>query len=82
MAKKKRLQTNPVRREKDKNVFSDALNDDILMKLKAAKKDLLADEQKKHEERQEQLLKDREEREKNKTFAELLDEYDNGTTKY
>ncbi|WOV86031.1 YqkE family protein [Sporosarcina oncorhynchi] len=82
MAKKKRLQATPVKRQKEKNIFSDALDDDILMKLKAAKKDLLADEQTKEEERQEQLRKDREEREKNKTFAELLDEYDKETTKY
>lgn len=80
--KKKRPQLTPVKRETEKTTFSDALNDDILLKLKAAKKDLLADEQAKEEKYQLQLLKDREEREKNKSFAELLDEYDSISSKF
>lgn len=80
--KKKRPQATPVKRETEKTVFSDALDDDILMKLKAAKKNLLADEQEKEEQRQEQLRIEREEREKNKSFAELLDEYDNENSKF
>lgn len=80
--KKKRPQLTPVKRETEKTTFSDVLNDDILLKLKAAKKDLLADEQAKEEKHQQQLLKDREEREKNKTFAELLEEYDSIGSKF
>lgn len=80
--KKKRPQLTPVKRETEKTTFSDALNDEILLKLKAAKKDLLADEQAKEVKYQLQLLKDREEREKNKSFAELLDEYDSISSKF
>ena len=55
--------------------LSDALGDDILAKLKAAKKELSDAEQMKEQKRQEQLRRERKEREKNKSFEELLNEY-------
>ncbi|AOV08186.1 YqkE family protein [Sporosarcina ureilytica] len=55
--------------------ISDALNEDVLSKLKEAKKELAQVEKKKEEQRQEQIRLERKEREKNKTFEELLNEY-------
>ena len=55
--------------------LSDALGDDILAKLKAAKNDLTNAERVKEEERREKLLQEKKEREKNKSFEELLEEY-------
>ncbi|KXH80073.1 YqkE family protein [Sporosarcina sp. HYO08] len=62
--------------------LSDALGDDILQKLQAAKKELSAIEAQQEQERQEKLRRERKEREKNKSFAELLDEYGNHGSKY
>ena len=63
-------------------ILSDALDDDILAKLKAAKKALSAAEETKEEERQEQLRLERKEREKNKSFGELLKEYGDDRSKF
>ena len=81
---KKRKQTAPQPKKRDKGtaVFSDALDDDILEKLKAAKKALSAAEETKEEERQEQLRLERKEREKNKSFGELLKEYGDTGSKF
>ena len=77
MAKKrKQAVPQPKKRDNERLVLSDALDDDILEKLKAAKKALLATEETKEEERQEQLRIERIEREKNKSFGELLKEYE------
>lgn len=46
-----------------------------MSKLKEAKKELAQVEKKKEEQRQEQIRLERKEREKNKTFEELLNEY-------
>lgn len=85
---KKRKQTTPVTSARPKKVenerltLSDALDDDILAKLKAAKQQLSAAEQEKEEQREEQIRQERKEREKNKSFGELLDEYGYGGTKF
>lgn len=83
MAKKKsKMKTLPVKKEIEKPTLSDALDENILLKLKAAKKDLVADIEAKEAERQEQLRRIKVEREKNKSFAELLDEFGDSGTKY
>lgn len=68
--------------ENESLTLSDALGDDVLAKLKAAKQQLSAAEQVKEEQRQEQILQERKEREKNKSFGELLDEYGYGGSKF
>ncbi|MFS0574130.1 YqkE family protein [Sporosarcina sp. 179-K 3D1 HS] len=76
MAKKRKQAATPKKQVDGGNVtVSDALDEDVLAKLKAAKQELSAAESAKEEERQAQLLRERKEREKNKSFAELLDEY-------
>ena len=83
MAKKRKQQTpSPKKVENEGLTLSDALGEDILEKLKAAKKELSAAEQAKEEKRQEQLLRERKEREKNKTFEELLEEYGDVGSKF
>ncbi|WP_203246351.1 YqkE family protein [Sporosarcina beigongshangi] len=82
---KKRKQIAPARPKKVENeglTLSDALDDDVLAKLKAAKQQLSAVEQAKEEQRQEQIRQERKEREKNKSFEELLDEYGFGGSKF
>ena len=82
---KKRKQAAPARPKKVENeglTLSDALGDDILAKLKAAKQQLSAAEQAKEEQREEQIRQERKEREKNKSFGELLDEYGYGGSKF
>jgi len=75
---KKRKQVTP-RQEKG---LSDSLDDAILEKLKAAKKALTDAEGLKEEERQEQLRQERKEREKNKSFEELLNEFGGTGSKF
>ena len=84
MAKKRKqpTSTKPKKVENEGLTLSDALGDDILEKLKAAKKELSAVEQAKEEQRQAQQRHEREEREKNKSFEELLNEYGNGGSKF
>lgn len=82
MAKKRRHQQRQTKEEKATLSVSDALNEDVLLKLKAAKQELTKMEVKEEEQRQEKLRKERKEREKNKSFAELLDEYGDMGIKY
>lgn len=83
MAKKRKQPApQPKKRDNEGSVFSDALDDDILEKLKAAKKALSAAEETKEEERQEQLRFERKEREKNKSFGELLKEFGDTGSKF
>lgn len=72
MPNKRQKKTTP---NDEKITLSDTLDEGILSKLKAAKKELTVIEQEKEQERQEQLRKERKQREKNKTFEELLEEY-------
>ncbi|QTD42236.1 YqkE family protein [Sporosarcina sp. Te-1] len=85
MAKKrqKHTQSNAVTKDKeDKLTLSDALNEEMLAKLKETKMELSAKAREEEEKRQEKLKRERLEKEKNKSFAELLDEYGDGGTKY
>ncbi|CAM3070273.1 YqkE family protein [Filibacter tadaridae] len=82
MAKKRNQQPQPKKKENDNLTVSDSLGDDILAKLKEAKKELSNAEQSKEEARQAQIRHERKEREKNKTFEELLNEYGDVGKKY
>ncbi|MGN7409664.1 MULTISPECIES: YqkE family protein [unclassified Sporosarcina] len=81
---KKRNQQPSVNKPKDDGALrlADVLGEDVLSKLKEAKQELSQAEAKAEEARMEQALKDKKEREANKSFAELLDEYDGKTRKY
>lgn len=61
---------------KSGNSLKDLLKDDMLTKLKSIEKDLKQAKEKEAQEEAERLRKEKEEREKNKSFAELLDEFD------
>ena len=63
-------------------VYSISLSSDVLDKLKETKKQLVAEEQAKEEERQAQLAFEKKQKEKNKSFEELLDEYGYGGSKF
>lgn len=58
------------------------LPEDILAKLKATKKELVKEEQKRQEEIEAQKVFERKEREKNLSFAELLERHGNKGNKY
>jgi hypothetical protein len=62
--------------------LSDSLDDDLLEKLKSVKSDLTNLERQNEEKRQEKLRLERKEREKNKSFEELLNEYGDVGNKY
>ncbi|KOS69295.1 hypothetical protein AEA09_12495 [Lysinibacillus contaminans] len=62
--------------------LADQLGGDVLAKLKAAKQDLTAKEQAAAEERHAQAAFERKQREKNKSFEELLNEYGDKGTKF
>lgn len=81
--KKKQQQRQPERIEREQgNTLSDQLQGEVLEKLKLAKKQLLDAERLQEEERQAQAEFDRKQKEKNKSFAELLDEYGMGGNKF
>jgi hypothetical protein len=82
MAKKKSRRVTPVKQENDKATLSEALDNDVLLKLKAAKKEMAAKIEAEEEARQEKLRRERVEREKNKSFAELLEEYGDSGSKF
>ncbi|MCG7342966.1 YqkE family protein [Sporosarcina sp. ACRSL] len=82
MAKKKSKTIVAVKQENEKMTLSDALDSDVLLKLKDAKKEMTAKIEAEEAERQEQLRRERKEREKNKSFAELLEEYGDSGSKY
>ncbi len=52
------------------------LGDDALSKLKALERDMKEEKARFEQEEQERRRREQEEREKNKSFAELLDEFD------
>lgn len=58
-----------------KETSNSVLPEDILAKLKETKKELLKEEQAKEEEKEVQRLFERKEREKNLSFAELLERH-------
>lgn len=85
MTKKKqqraKTHSNPESKE-EKLTLQDQLNEDILVKLKSAKKELVAKEKQLQEEKTAQLEFERKQREKNKTFAELFEEYGDKGSKF
>ncbi|MGB5947361.1 YqkE family protein [Paenisporosarcina sp.] len=78
MAKKKQQgRKQPERSDREQgNTLADQLQNDVVEKLKLAKKQLQDVERLQEEEHQAQAEFDRKQKEKNKSFAELLDEYD------
>lgn len=62
--------------------LSDLLNDDVLAKLKHTKVELAAIEEQQKEKEKQQRIQERKDREKNKSFEELLEEYGDAGTKY
>lgn len=83
MAKKKNPHRSESKPKEDGALrLADSLGEDVLSKLKIAKEELSQEESKAEEARKEQMIKERKEREANKSFAELLDEYEGKTRKY
>lgn len=80
MAKKRKQTQQTTKAENDSLTLKDQLDGNVLAKLQAAKKDLVAQEQAKEEERLARLAFERKQREKNMSFEELLEKYgDNGS---
>ncbi|PIC65545.1 hypothetical protein CSV79_00255 [Sporosarcina sp. P13] len=90
MAKKMKKQHNKQQKNNEKQMvtdesatsLSDLVSDDVLAKLKSAKQQLTAVEEKKKEKEKERKIQERKDREKNKSFEELLEEYGDAGTKY
>ena len=85
MAKKKqpKRQTSEFDLPKEKAAtLADQLGGDILAKLKAAKQEMVADEQAKEEERIAREKFERKQREKNMSFEELLNQYGEQGSKF
>ncbi|TAA72501.1 DUF3886 domain-containing protein [Planococcus salinarum] len=57
-------------------------NEDVLAKLKDTKKALQAEEQERREEEEAKRIFERKQREKNMSFAEMLDKHDNQGSKF
>lgn len=76
MAKKRKQTTQRASNKESENLtLADALNEDMLAKLKAAKKELTTVAREKEESHQKQMRRERKEREDNKSFEELLKDY-------
>ena len=86
VAKKKQKQhgqKQPERSDREPgNTLADQLQKDVVEKLKLAKKQMQDAEREQEEERQAQAAFDRKQKEKNKSFAELLDDYDKQGNKF
>jgi hypothetical protein len=80
--KKKGNRQHVAKKENTTPTLSDSLDDDLLAKLKSVKSDLTNLERQNEEKRQEKLRLERKEREKNKSFEELLNEYGDVGNKY
>ena len=81
--KRKQQQTNTASTNSEPALtLVDQLGGDVLAKLKEAKQGLVAEQQAKEQELQAKLAFEKKQREKNKTFEELLNEYGNQGTKY
>ncbi len=79
MAKRKKTQA--PKKETSAITVADGLDSDVLDKLQAAKKELKKVEQENEEKLQAKRREERKEREANKSFEELLNEYEKkGTT--
>lgn len=83
MAKKRRQQPPTTHENKEAALtISDTLDEDIVHQLHEKKKSLLVDEAKREQQRQEQRKHEMKEREKNKSFEQLLAEYGDEGSKY
>ena len=80
--RKKRNQQQSAKKENATPTLSDSLDEDIIAKLKSVKTELSTVERENEEKRQEKLRLERKEREKNKSFEELLNDYGDVGTKY
>jgi|GEM_PF-236680 len=69
-------QTATTTEEKSGLSLKEMLGDDALSKLKALERDMKEEKARLEQEEQERRRREQEEREKNKSFAELLDEFD------
>ena len=75
MVKKKKAIPAKPKEDNQRLTLSEQLDGNVLAKLKSAKKNLEAEVQRNEEERLARLAYERKQREKNKSFEELLDEY-------
>ncbi|GER66095.1 sulfurtransferase [Weizmannia acidilactici] len=75
MAKNRQTQLKKEKQE-EKLRLQDALGSDVLEKLKQAKQELTVEEEEKKKAEAERRRAERKRREKNKSFAELLEESD------
>ncbi|WJY28647.1 YqkE family protein [Sporosarcina trichiuri] len=83
MSKKRTSSQKPAGKQDDGNLtLADALGDSVLSKLKQAKTELSQKAAQEEEEKKQRAIRERQEREANKSFAELLDEYDGPARKY
>lgn len=83
MAKKKKQQSSGISNQNDAKItLQEKIGEDLIEKLKAAKKELLEEEKRKEEERQARLEFERKQKEKNMSFAELLEKYGDKGSKY
>lgn len=84
MAKKKQQrQTSEFELPKEKAAtLADQLGGDVLAKLKAAKQEMVVDEQAKEEERIAKEKFEKKQREKNMSFEELLNQYGDQGSKF
>lgn len=84
MAKKKKQhqQKEPDFAEKEAVTLQDQLGGDVLAKLKAAKQSLVADEEARQEQELARQAFERKQKEKNMSFEELLNQYENKGSKY
>ena len=69
-------QTVTTTEEKSGLSLKEILGDDALSKLKALERDMKEEKARLEQEEQERRRREQEEREKNKSFAELLDDFD------
>ena len=74
MVKKRRV-TQPKKQTESQVVIGDQLSEELKEQLLQAKKQLVQQERIEKEEQKSKRLKEIEEREKNKSFGELLDDY-------
>jgi hypothetical protein len=85
MAKKKQQQRQTAEFDLPKEkaaTLADQLGGDVLAKLKAAKQEMVADEQAKEAERIAKEKFERKQREKNMSFEELLNQYGDQGSKF
>ncbi len=82
--KKQRTPITPKKNKADDSAtsLSDFMSDDMLAKLKGMKQEMKAVEEIKLEQEKQKRIQERIDREKNKSFEELLKEYGDGGQKY